>query len=65
MAPWPWPVCWALRPRKEIQEQAQKYLDDTLSKANVTRTKNTRLVMVHLRRGDYVAQSMHGLYVRT
>ena len=54
-------VCWALRPRNEVQEQAQAYLDDTLAKANVTRTINTRLVMMHLRRGDYVAQSMHGL----
>eukprot|EP00040_Diaphanoeca_grandis_P007756 m.42197 g.42197 ORF g.42197 m.42197 type:complete len:515 (+) comp19034_c0_seq1:226-1770(+) len=53
-------ICWGLQPRAEIQKAAQDYFDGILT--NVTITEHTRVVTVHLRRGDYVGkQAMHGL----
>ena len=57
-----WPaVCWALRPRIEIQQKAQKYIDDILLASGVNITNRTHVVMVHIRRGDYVSRGdYHG-----
>eukprot|EP00039_Didymoeca_costata_P015744 m.272639 g.272639 ORF g.272639 m.272639 type:complete len:259 (-) comp16275_c5_seq5:95-871(-) len=71
-------VCWALRPREQIQKAAQEYLDSVttphtsilifslclqvLQATQVEITKETKIVTIHLRRGDYaVKQDMHGL----
>lgn len=55
-------VCWGLRPRDEIQAEARRYFDQILVDNNVTLTKDTKVVVAHLRRGDYVVkQSTHGL----
>ena len=58
-------MCWALQPRDEIQQQAQAYYDGILTDAAVELTADTRVVMVHLRRGDYVGrEDHHGLLTK-
>ena len=53
-------VCWAFAPTEETQKAAQDYFDEIL--ANVSVTEHTRVVTVHLRRGDYVGKAgIHGL----
>jgi len=55
-------VCWALKPRREVQEAAQQYFDNILSENNAVITAATKIVTIHLRRGDYVGkQNVHGL----
>ena len=55
-------VCWALQPTEELQRAAQEYYDGILTSHNVTVTEHTRVVNVHLRRGDYVGKAgFHGL----
>ena len=58
-------VCWALRPRLQIQEEAQRYFDGVLLRSGVEITSRTRVVTVHIRRGDYVSKSdYHGTLSR-
>eukprot|EP00041_Stephanoeca_diplocostata_P037115 m.1387435 g.1387435 ORF g.1387435 m.1387435 type:complete len:527 (+) comp24982_c0_seq10:265-1845(+) len=58
-------VCWALRPRPDIQKLAQDFLDAVVRDNNVTVTEHTRIVTIHLRRGDYVGKAnIHGLLTK-
>jgi len=53
-------VCWAFAPTEETQKAAQDYFDEILG--NISVTEHTRVVTVHLRRGDYVGKAgIHGL----
>ena len=53
-------VCGAFAPTEETQRAAQDYFDEILG--NITVTEHTRVVTVHLRRGDYVGKAgIHGL----
>jgi hypothetical protein len=55
-------VCWALQPRLEVQKQAQAYFDSILTSSGVAFSEHTKVVTVHLRRGDYVGKAdIHGL----
>jgi hypothetical protein len=52
-------VCWALQPRHTIQQQAMSFLDEILAQPGVGMTSLTKVVTVHLRRGDYVKRAGH------
>lgn len=55
-------ICWAFQPPLETQQAAQDYFDEILNTANVSISQHTRIVTVHLRRGDYVGKAgVHGL----
>ena len=53
------------RPRLEVQKAAQEYFDGILQTNNITITEHTKVVVAHLRRGDYVGKKdIHGLLTR-
>lgn len=53
------------RPRLEVQKAAQEYFDGILQTNNITVTAHTKVVVAHLRRGDYVGKKdIHGLLTR-